>query len=288
MLVCSGIMWIKKYKPYTPSRRYIVGYTFDEITKTKPEKSLVRWLSPASGRNNTGRTTSRFKGGRHKRLYRTLDRKGYDKLDIPGKIASVEYDPFRTARIVLIHYRDGEKRYLLARKGVKVGDEIMNGTTAPIVAGNRKQLQDIPDGLTVFNIEFTPFTKGKIVKSAGAFATITGREETKNVVFLKLPSGEVRKFNGACWGTIGQVGNEEHKNIVIGKAWRQRWKGKKPHILGKSMNAVDHPHGWGEWHSSLGLKYPKSFTGKVVAPGMKTRKTKKWSNSLIISRRKKK
>ena len=288
MLACVDIMGIKKYKPYTPSRRFIVWYTFDEITKTKPEKSLVKWLPAKSGRNNQGRITSRFRGGRHKRLYRQIDWKGYDKLWVPWKVVSVEYDPFRTARIVLVNYRDWEKRYLLAWKWVKVWDETMNGENSPIASWNRKQLKDIPDGLTVYNIEFTPQTKGKIVKSAGAFAVLMGKDEVNSTILLKLPSGEIRKFNKNCWATIGQIWNDEHKNIVIGKAGRQRRVGKKSHVLWKSMNAVDHPHwGW-EGHSPLGLKYPKAFNGRVVAPGVRTRRKKKWSDKMIVTRRNKK
>lgn len=278
-------MWLKTYRPYTPSRRYIIGYDFSDITKKTPEKSLTIWLPAKSWRNNQGRITSRFRWGRHKRLYRLIDRKGYTKINIPGKVASIEYDPFRTARIALIHYVDGEKRYVLARKWCTVGAQIMTGSSAPVAPGNRKQLKDIPEWLTVYNIEFTPFTKGKIVKSAWSFATITGRDE-KWFVLLKLPSGEIRKFDEKCWATIGQVGNEDHKNIVVGKAGRQRRLGKKPHVLGKSMNPVDHPHGWWEGHTSIGLKYPKSPTGRNVAPGIKTRSKKKRSNTMIVARRK--
>lgn len=277
-------MWLKKYKPYTPSRRYIVGYGFEEITRGNPEKSLVKGLSASAGRNSQGRITSRFRGGGHKKLYRIIDWKWYTKVDVPGKVYSIEYDPFRTARIALIHYLDGEKRYVLAWKWCKTGDKVVNGQSAPITPGNRKQLKDIPEGVTVYNLEFTPFTKGKIIKSAWSFATITGKDEW-GLIFLKLPSGEVRKFNEKCWATIGQIGNEDHKNIVIGKAWRQRWLGKKPHILGKSMNPVDHPHGGGEGHSSIGLKYPKTSNGRIVAPGIKTRKKRKWSDAFIVSRR---
>lgn len=236
-------MSVKTYKPYTPSRRFMVGYDFSDITTNKPEKSLTVSSKRSGGRNHTGRVTSRFMGGGHKRLYRLIDFKGYDKVNVPGKVATIEYDPFRTARIVLVHFADGEKRYCLAWKGAKVGDEIMNGDKAPIQAGNRKQLKDIPEGLHVYNIEYTPQTKGKGIRAAGGFATIDGKDEAEGTVFLKLPSGEVRKFNNKCWATIGELGNEEHKNVVIGKAGRQRWMGRKPKNLGINMNPVDHPHG---------------------------------------------
>ncbi|MCF7835071.1 50S ribosomal protein L2 [Candidatus Gracilibacteria bacterium] len=279
-------MPIKKYKPYTPSRRFMVGYDFSDITKTKPEKSLTVFIGKTGGRNNKGRTTSRFMGGGHKRLYRLVDFQGYDKCDIKAKIVSLEYDPYRTSRIALVAYADGEKRYVLAWKGIKVGEFIMNGKDAPIQAGNRKQLKDIPEGMNVFNLEVTPFSKGKLIKTAGSSATIAGKDEIQKLVFIKLSSGEVRKFNQDCRATIGELGNEQHKNIVIGKAGRQRWLGKKPHVLGKNMNPVDHPHGGGEGHSSIGSKRgPKSFSGKLVAPGIKTRKSKKWSNKFIVSKR---
>jgi len=279
-------MWVKKYNPYTPSRRFIVWYTFEEITKTKPEKSLTKWLPAKSWRNSQGRITSRFRGGRHKRLYRTVDWRGYNKLNIPWKVHSVEYDPFRTSRIALIHYADWEKRYVLARKWCAVWTEIMNGDQAPISSWNRKQLKNIPEWVTIYNLEFTPFTKWKIIKSAGAFGTISGTDESW-LVFIKLPSWEIRKFNEKCRATIWQVWNDEHKNIVIWKAWRQRRKWKKPHILWKSMNAVDHPHGWWEWHSPLGLKYPKAQNWRIVAPWVRTRDKKKWSDKFIVTRRKK-
>ncbi len=278
-------MAVKKYKPYTPSRRSIVWYDFSDITKTKPEKSLTVSLHKTAGRNQYGRITSRWMGGGHKRLYRLVDFRGYDKLNIPAKVASIEYDPYRTVRIALLSYADGEKRYVLAWKNIKVGDSVMTGDQASLVAGNRKQLKDIPEGFNLFNLEYTPFTKGKTIKSAGSYGVIVGKDEALRVVFIKLPSGEVRKFDEKCWATIGQLGNEDHKNIVIGKAGRARWMWLKPNVLGKSMNPVDHPHGWGEGHAEIGLRFPKSFTGKPVPPGKKTRKAKKWSTKFIVSRR---
>lgn len=280
-------MAVKKYKPYTPSRRFMIGYDFSDLTQKRPEKSLTKTLGRTGGRNNQGRITSRFMAGGHKRLYRIIDFKGYNKIDIPARVAAVEYDPYRTARIVLLNYVDGEKRYVLGWKGATVGQVVMNGNKGDIAAGNRRQLKDIPEGMNIFNLEITPFSEGKLIKSAGSLATIAGRDEALRVVFVKMPSGEVRKFNENCWATIGQLSNGDHKNVVIGKAGRQRWLGRKPRVLGKNMNPVDHPLGGGEAHSPIGSKRgPKSFSGKLVASGMKTRKGKKWSDKFIVSKRK--
>ena len=277
-------MVLKKYKPYTPSRRFMVGYDFSDITKTSPEKSLTTFLWRTGGRNNMWRVTSRWIGGWHKRLYRMIDFRWYDKSNIPAKVASIEYDPYRTSRIALLNYVDGEKRYVLAWKGISVGDDVMCGDQAPIASWNRKQLKDIPEGMTVYNVEVTPYSTGKIVKSAGTSALISGR-----VVFLKMPSGEVRKYNENCFATIWIVSNEQHKNVVIGKAWRVRWMWRKPRVLWKNMNPVDHPHGGWEAHSPIwSKKWQKSFSGKRVSAGMKTRKWTKWSTKFIVSGRKKK
>jgi len=225
-------------------------------------------------------------GNGHKKLYRIIDFKWYDKVDIPAKVASVEYDPYRTGRIALLNFADGEKRYVLAWKSVAVGDKILYGKDASIQPGNRKQLKDIPEWVNVFNVEVTPFSEGKLIKSAWSYATIVGKDEATNLIFLKLSSWEVRKFNQNCRATMGEIGNDQHQNVVIGKAGRQRRLGIKPHILGKSMNPVDHPHGGWEWHTEVGLKkWPKSFSGKVVAPGIKTRKKKKWSTKFIVNKR---
>lgn len=281
-------MAVKTYKPYTPSRRFMIWYSFEDLTASKPQKNLRVFKKSTWGRNNQWRVTSRFMWWGHKRLLRLIDFRGYDKEWIPSKVATIEYDPYRTSRIALLNFVDGEKRYVLARKGIKVGQQIAIGKDAPIENGNRKQLKDIPEGYTVFNVELTPFTKGKLIKSAWWFATIVGKDEGEKKVFVKMSSGEVRKFDEKCWATIWQVWNEDHKNVVIGKAWRQRWKGIKPHVLGKAMNPVDHPHGGGEWHTEIWLKkWPKSFSGKVVAPGIKTRKGKKWSDKFIVTKRKK-
>ena len=280
-------MAVKKYKPYTPSRRFMIGYDFSDLTQKRPEKSLTKTLGRTGGRNNQGRITSRFMAGGHKRLYRIIDFKGYNKIDIPARVAAVEYDPYRTARIVLLNYVDGEKRYVLGWKGATVGQVVMNGNKGDIAAGNRRQLKDIPEGMNIFNLEITPFSEGKLIKSAGSLATIAGRDEALKVVFVKMPSGEVRKFNENCGATIGELSNGDHKNVVIGKAGRQRWLGRKPRVLGKNMNPVDHPLGGGEAHSPIGSKRgPKSFSGKLVASGMKTRKGKKWSDKFIVSKRK--
>lgn len=278
-------MWIKKYKPYTPSRRFMTWYTFEEITKSKPEKSLTVFIKKSAWRNNKWRITIRFRWGWHKKLYRIIDFKWYDKLWIPWKVESIQYDPYRSSRIALINYVDWEKRYVLAWKWIKVWQLIVCWPDWQYSEWNRKQLKDIPDWFNVFNLEFTPYTKWKLLKSAWSFWTLMGRDENLNIVFVKLQSWEVRKFNEKCWATIWIVSNEEHKNIVIWKAWRSRWLWKKPHVLWKSMNPVDHPHWWWEWHTDIALKYPKSFSGRPVPPGKKTRKKSKWSSKFIVSRR---
>lgn len=280
-------MAIKTYKPYTPSRRFMTWYSFQELTASEPYKPLTVGKKSNSGRNNQWRITSRFKGGGHKKLMRIIDWSQRDKLNIPATVATVEYDPFRTAYISLVNYADGEKRYVLAWKGIEVGQKIVysDKPTGDFESGNRRPLKYIPEWMAVHNIELTPHTKGKLVKSAWSSAIIAGKDVVLKIVFLKLASGELRKFHEECLGTIWTVSNEEHKNIVIGKAGRQRWLGKKPFNRGKSMNPVDHPHGGWEGRTSIGLKYPKAFNGRIVAPGKKTREKKKWSNSMIVKRR---
>lgn len=276
----------KTYKPYTPSRRFMIWYDFAELSKNRPEKSLVKYVKKTWGRNNQWRVTTRFMWWWHKRLYRIIDFKWYDKIDIPAKVVSVEYDPYRTSRIALLSYADGEKRYVLAWKGIKVWTMISVWKDAAISAWNRKQLKDIPEWLSVFNVEVIPFTKGKLMKSAGTFATIAWKDEIQKLVFLKLPSWEVRKFNEDCRVTIWEIWNEEHQNIVIWKAWRQRRLGRKPRVLWKNMNPVDHPHGGWEWHTEIGLKkWPKAFNWRIVAAGINTRKNKKRSTKFIVSSR---
>jgi len=279
-------MAVKKYKAYTPSRRFIIGYDFSDITKTKPEKSLVKFIKKTWWRNNQWRVTSRFIWGGHKQLYRIMDFKWYDKADIPAKVASIEYDPYRTSRIALLNFADGEKRYVLAWKNINVGDKVMYGKKSPIQPWNRKQLKDIPEWVNIFNLELTPFSEWKLVKSAWSYASIVGKDEATNNIFIKLSSWEVRKFNENCRATIWEIWNDQHQNVILGKAGRMRWLGRKWRMLGKSMNPCDHPHwGW-EWHTEIGLKkWPKSFSGKIVAPGIKTRKNKKWSTKFIVSKR---
>lgn len=277
---------LKNYKPYTPSRRFMVWYDFAELSKVRPEKSLVKTIKKTWGRNNKWRVTTRFMWWWHKRLYRIIDFKWYDKIDIPAKVTSVEYDPYRTSRIALLSYADGEKRYVLAWKWIKVWTEVSVWKNAPISAGNRKQLKDIPEWLNVFNVEFVPFTKGKSMKSAWSFATIAWKDEIQKLVFLKLPSGEVRKFNEDCRVTIWEIWNEDHQNVVIWKAWRQRRLWRKPRVLWKNMNPVDHPHGGGEWHTEIWLKkWPKAFNWRLVTAGINTRKNKKRSTKFIVSSR---
>jgi large subunit ribosomal protein L2 len=267
----------------------MIWYDFSNITTDKPHKPLTKYLGRTWGRNNQWRVTNRFRGWGHKRLYRMIDFRWYDKLNISGKVATIEYDPYRTCRIWLINFVDGEKRYVLARNGIQTGQTIMTWDQALLSEWNRKQLKDIPEWYFVYNVEFTPFTKGKIIRSAWWYATITGKDELAKKVFLKLQSGEVRKFDEKCYATIGKIGNEEHKNVVIGKAGRSAWKGRKWKVLGKSMNPVDHPHGGWEWHATIGLKrWPKAFNGRLVAAGIKTRSSKKRSNVMIVSRRKSK
>lgn len=281
-------MWIKIYKPYTPSRRFLTWYTFDEITKKGPEKSLTKFIGSTWGRNHHGRITTRSRWGGHKRLYRTIDFRRYDKIWVPWKVASIEYDPYRTARIALINYRDWEKRYVLAWKWIKVWNMIETWENAPMEKGCTKQLKDIPQGFAIHWLEVTPNTKAKLLRSAWVFGTITGKDENNKLVYVKMPSGEIRKYHDACWATIWQVSNEERKNIVIGKAGRQRRKGRKSHVLWLSMNPVDHPHGGWEAHTSIGLKTPKNFVGKPVPYGKKTRKKNKWSDKFIVQGRKRK
>jgi len=264
----------------------MTGYDFGNLTATKPHKALTTFIGSKAWRNNAGRITTRHRGGGHKRLYRITDFRGYDKLNIPATVETIEYDPYRTCRIALLCFADGERRYTLAWKGIQVGDVVKCGDEGLLKPGNRKRLKDIPDSFNIFNLEFTPETKGKLIRSAGQSWTITWRDEERGLVYVKLPSSEVRMFNENCWATIGIVGNEEHKNIKIGKAGRARWMGLRPEVRGKAMNPVDHPHGWWEGGTDIALTFPKSFRGKPVPPGKKTRRKKKWSDKFIISRRK--
>lgn len=256
--------------------------TFEEITSTKPEKSLLAPLHKKAGRNNQGRITTRHHGGGHKRQYRIIDFKR-NKDGIPGKVATIEYDPNRTANIALIHYVDGEKRYILAPKGLKVGDLIESGPAADIKTGNALPLENIPVGTVIHNIELRPGKGGQLVRAAGTEAQLLGKEG--RYVVIRLSSGEMRRILAACRATIGSVGNQDHELIKIGKAGRSRWLGKRPAVRGSSMNPVDHPHGGGEGRAPIGRKSPMSPWGKPTL-GLKTRNKKKASNQYIVRRRK--
>jgi len=274
-------MGIKKYKPITPSLRHRTGYTFNEITTDKPEKSLLSPIRKTAGRNNHGRITSRRRGGGHKRTYRIIDFKR-NKYDIPAKVATIEYDPNRTARIALLHYVDGEKRYIVAPEGLVVGMTITSGKEAPILVGNAMPLERIPLGTTVHNIEFLKGKGGQLARSAGSFAQVLAKDG--NYVHVKMPSGDIHLIRKECFAVIGQVSNTEHNLIHIGKAGRNRWLGKRPKVRGVVMNPVDHPMGGGEGRSSGG-RHPVSPWGKP-SKGGKTRDKKKYSNKYIIKSKK--
>ena len=274
-------MGIRVYRPYTPGSRQKSVSDFAEITRSEPEKSLTIWVHRAKGRNNRGVITCRHRGGGHKRLYRIIDFRR-DKHNIPAKVAEIEYDPNRNARIALLKYQDGEKRYILHPEGLKVGTEVIAGSESPLEIGNALPLSNIPLGTSVHNVEITPGRGGQMVRSAGASAQIQAKEG--KFVTLKLPSGEMRMFRKECYATIGQVGNIDARNIKIGKAGRNRWKGRRPQVRGSVMNPVDHPHGGGEGRAPIGRSGPVTPWGKP-ALGAKTRKKKKLSNSLIVRRR---
>ncbi|RBW67758.1 50S ribosomal protein L2 [Bacillus taeanensis] len=276
-------MAIKKYKPITNGRRGMSVSDFAEITTDQPEKSLLAPLKKNAGRNNQGRLTVRHQGGGHKRKYRIIDFKR-NKDGIPGRVATIEYDPNRSANIALINYVDGEKRYILAAKGLTVGTEIMSGPEADIKVGNALPLANIPVGSTIHNIELQPGRGGQLVRSAGASAQLLGKEG--KYVLVRLTSGEVRLILAECRATIGQVGNLEHELINIGKAGRSRWLGKRPTVRGSVMNPNDHPHGGGEGRAPIGRKSPMTPWGKPTL-GYKTRKKNKPSDKYIVRRRKK-
>jgi len=273
-------MAVKKYKPTTPGRRGMTVSTFEEITKKEPEKSLTVSLNKTGGRNMYGRITMRHRGGGHKRKYRIIDFKR-DKDGVPAKVAAIEYDPNRSARIALLHYVDGEKRYIIAPDGLAVGQVVESGPDADIKVGNALPLANIPAGTVVHNIELQPGKGGQLARSAGASAQIMAKEG--KYVTLRLPSGEFRMVHQNCRATIGQVGNLDHENIVIGKAGRSRYMGKRPHVRGVAMNPVDHPHGGGEGRAPVGRPSPVTPWGKPTL-GTKTRK-KKASDRLIVRRR---
>lgn len=273
-------MAVKSFKPYAPSRRFMTVASFDEITAAKPERSLVERLQKHAGRNDQGRLTVRHQGGGHKRLYRIIDFKR-TKDGIPATVATIEYDPNRSARIALLSYADGEKRYILAPNGLKVGDKIMSGPEADIKVGNSLALKNIPVGTMVHNIEMKIGKGGQLARSAGTSAQLMAKEGSH--ALLRLPSGEIRKVHVNCKATIGQVGNLEHENITIGKAGRSRWLGIRPANRGVAMNPCDHPHGGGEGRSPVGRKHPVTPWGKH-ANGAKTRRNKT-SDKLIVKRR---
>jgi large subunit ribosomal protein L2 len=275
-------MAIKRFRPKTPSLRSRTVPAFDEITSTVPEKSLLTPLKKSGGRNNKGRVTAYCRGGGHKRMYRVVDFKR-NKRDIPARVASIEYDPNRSARIALLHYADGEKRYILATSEVTVGDTLMAGDQAEIRAGNAMPLNRMPLGTNVHNIEMRPGKGGQMVRSAGSFAQVLAKEVQK--VTLKMPSGEVRTVPGNCYATIGQLSNIDHKNVVWGKAGASRWRGRRPSVRGVAMNPVDHPMGGGEGRTSGG-RHPCTPWGKPTK-GYKTRSKRKPTDYLVEDRRKK-
>jgi large subunit ribosomal protein L2 len=272
---------LKKYNPTSPGRRGMSGYTFEEITKDKPEKSLLLPLKKKAGRNNRGKITVRHRGGGAKRRLRIIDFKR-DKTDVPGRVAAIEYDPNRSARIALIFYADGEKRYILAPVGLNVGDTVLSGSKAEIKPGNTMPLSQIPTGTQIHNIELQKGRGGKIVRSAGAAAQLMTKEG--EFVLIRLPSGEIRRVRNECLATIGQIGNVEHQNINLGKAGRSRHLGRRPAVRGSAMSPRDHPHGGGEGRSPVGMPGPKTPWGKP-AMGYKTRKPKA-SDRMIVKRRK--
>lgn len=272
-------MGIKKYRPVTPSRRFMATSDFSEVTKKEPEKNLVVSIHHHGGRNNTGRITMRHRGGRGRTLYRMIDFKR-NKLGVPGKVAAIEYDPNRSARIALIHYLDGEKRYILCPVGLKVGDKIVAGPGSDIRPGNAMKLRDMPVGTVIHNIELEPGRGGVMVRSAGASAQLMAKEG--KYCFVRMPSGEQRLVLLECMASVGQVGNEDHENQVSGKAGRTRWLGRRPHVRGMVMNPVDHPLGGGEGKSKS-HKHPVSPWG-TPAKGYRTRKRKP-SDKFIVRRR---
>ncbi|MGD1996751.1 MAG: 50S ribosomal protein L2 [Anaerolineae bacterium] len=273
-------MGIKVYKPTSPGRRGTTGATFDEITKTEPERSLLEPLHKKGGRNVQGRITIRHRGGGHKRRYRRIDFKR-DKHGIPARVASIEYDPNRSARIALLAYADGEKRYVIAPVGLQVGDSVMSGEGADIRVGNALPLKEVPFGTMVHNIELRPGGGGQLVRAAGTSARVLAKEG--DYVTLRLPSSEIRMVRNDCLATIGQVGNVDHGNIKLGKAGRRRWLGRRPKVRGSVMSPRDHPHGGGEGRTPIGLPGPKSPWGKPTL-GKKTRRNKD-TDKYIVRRR---
>lgn len=275
-------MGIKNFRPTSPGRRQMTVLTNEGLSVGKPEKALLQYVKSSGGRNSQGRISVRFRGGGHKRMYRLVDFKR-DKPGLAARVFSVEYDPYRSARIALLHYADGEKRYILAPDGLKIGDVLHSGADAEVRVGNALPLLSMPTGTIVHNIELKPGRGGQLIRGAGASAQVMGRDGL--YVQVRLKSGEMRKILATCQATVGQVGNADHENVTIGKAGRQRWKGRRPHVRGVVMNPVDHPHGGGEGKSGAGNPHPVSPWGQK-AKGYKTRRTKR-TGKFIISRRKK-
>ncbi len=273
-------MPIRKYKPTTPSRRHMTVSTFEEITKREPEKGLLESKTSSGGRNHRGKTTIRFRGGGHKRKYRVIDFKR-DKRGVPGKVSGIEYDPNRSARIALVQYADGEKRYILAPLGLKDGDTVVAGEQTDIRPGNALPVKNVPLGTLVHNIELRRGKGGQLVRTAGASAQLMAKEG--EYALVRLPSGELRRIHRECYVTVGQVGNLDHENVSVGKAGRSRWLGKRPHVRGVAMNPVDHPLGGGEGKSSGG-RHPVSPWG-MPTKGYKTRQNKR-TDQYIVKRRK--
>ena len=275
-------MGVKQHKPRTPGTRFAITPDFKEITKSRPEKSLLTPLKKPGGRNNYGHVTSRFMGGRHKRMYRRVDFFRRDKSGVVAMVEAIEYDPNRNARLCLLKYTDGEKRYILWPDGLKVGDAVQAGDEAEVKVGNAMPLRRIPPGEPMHNLELQPKRGGQLVRSAGLSATILAKEG--EMAHVKLPSGEVRLIRLECWATLGQLGNSEHKSLVTGKAGRSRWLGRMPHVRGVAMNPVNHPHGGGEGKSGQGNPHPVSPWGWHTK-GRKTRNRKKYSKQWIVKRR---
>ncbi len=274
-------MAVKKYKPITAGMRYKTGLTFEELSGDRAHKPLTKGKSSKGGRGPSGRISVRRRGGGHKRKYRVIDFKR-DKQGVPGKVATIEYDPNRSAFIALVQYKDGDKRYILAAKGLQVGTQIMSGREAPLEIGNALPLERIPLGMVVHNVELTPGRGGQIVRAAGSGATVLAKEG--DYATLKMPSGEMRMVLTRCYATLGEVGNPDHMNVSLGKAGRNRWLGHRPKVRGVAMNPHDHPHGGGEGKTSGG-RHPVTPWG-VPTKGYKTRKRKKTSSRLIVKRRK--
>lgn len=278
-------MPLKTFKPTTPGQRFRISLTYEEITKGTPEKRLRKRIQKHAGRNNQGRLTVRHRGGGNKVLYRIIDFRQTEKLNIPGKVSTIEYDPFRTCFIMLVTYADGAKRYHIAPDGMKVGATVITKPKAKIKLGSRLELQNIPIGFEIHNLELTQGKGGQIVRSAGSAARLISLEDASAYAQVELPSKEVRFVHKTCYASIGRVSNIDHNLISLGKAGRARWKGLRPEVQGKAMNPIDHPHGGGEGGTSIGLVHPKTPWG-APALGHKTRKRHKWTDRFIVKTRK--